>query len=162
MADFNDKMNEMMGKMMEGMLEKMMESVMTSMFNAMSSAIEPPKSQSKLSAYGDEKPKDYKPVAAKIGIPYFEENFSSVYVEELPEGGKIYRGYSHCPIGGAKGKSIKDGIKAGFKAYDAVWTGQAGDDAEVIDLQWTFPSKKKADAYIKWRKEVDKMKHEKE
>lgn len=153
-SNFDELMNGFMEKMMENMMSKVMENMMNSMESAMAKALNPTPSTDGLHF---EKEKERKPVAAFIGSPVWQEDFSSVYCEETSEGKKVYRGYSHCPLGGEKGKSIKYAIKQGFKEYGAKFTG---DVENVIDLQWTFPNQKMAKEYIKHRKELVALKKE--
>jgi len=78
------------------------------------------------------------------GKKCWQEDFCTVtYIQ-----GK-YRLYIHCPVGGDKGKYIREAIKKSAKSYGAKFSG----DYEKRIFHWTFENKDDAKKYIDSRKE---------
>lgn len=81
------------------------------------------------------------------GKKIWQENF----IDVVDDNGS-YRVYMNCPIGGSKGKFIRDKIKAEFKSFGAKWSG----DIDKNIIHWTFDNKGQADNYIAARKKAAK------
>ena len=82
-----------------------------------------------------------------VGKPVWQEDFLTVTLVD-----KQYRLYVTCPVGGEKGKAIRYAIKASAKEHGAKFAG----NYDAKEIFWAFPSKAKADAFIKARKAYDK------
>lgn len=95
---------------------------------------------------------DLKPVrknAPMVGKKMWQEDFLTVTVTD----DKQYRLYITCPLGGEKGEKVRYAIKASAKKdFGATFAG----DFDKGDIFWAFPTKAKADAFIKARKAYDK------
>ena len=80
---------------------------------------------------------------AIVGKVLWQEDFCTVTNAD-----KQYRLYITCPVKGEKGKKIRYAIKASAKECGAKWAG----NYDAHEIFWAFPSKAKADEYIKARK----------
>lgn len=86
-----------------------------------------------------------------VGKPVWQEDFLTVTLAEV-DGKKQYRLYVTCPVGGEKGKAIRYAIKASAKEHGAKFAG----NYNAKEIFWAFPSKAKADEFVKARKAYDK------
>lgn len=83
------------------------------------------------------------------GKKLWQENF--VTVLQVAADNSI-RVYMDCPIGGDKGKFVREKIKSEFKSFGAKWSG----DLEKNEVHWTFGSEDEAKKYIAARKKATK------
>lgn len=81
------------------------------------------------------------------GKPMWQEDFCTVTTVDV-DGKKQYRLYITCPVGGEKGKKIRTAIKLSAKDMGAKFAG----NYDAGEIFWAFPSKAKADEYVKSRK----------
>ena len=96
-----------------------------------------------LNVVEESSPRNDKPV----GKPVWQEDFLTVTLVD-----RQYRLYVTCPVGGEKGKAIRYAIKASAKEHGAKFAG----NYDAKEIFWAFPSKAKADEFIKARKAYDK------